>query len=340
MTRSATIIDGTYYSGDDSGYWLARGKRVVQCEVFCSARYAAGDYGQVRLDRAIVSVDCNGASVDYVTGVLERNGATECRQATGVYAGKRSRVVVADVLQANLERLHDSLRNALIGFGCYAIMQPLDDSREWQGRTSKAYRKLKRDALKRYRRILELADADTLADAAEWYRLEGLAVKSIGARYGADARTSCEVASAVSPRAKWERARDVLLPGALGDTSKAEHGMEVFRESARECARGAMVRFGYDAQKRWAYARNLYSATSSAVTVDVHMLLLAGIESKTSPNGWQYAAMSDAVRTIAADVGLPPRDVQAQIWVAGHKLAGRFGKTERRENRLKRALKS
>ena len=339
MTLAATIIDGIYYSGDDSGEWLARGKRVVQCEVFCSARYAAGDYGKVRLDRAIVSVDCNGASVDYVTGVLERNGATECRQATGVYAGKRSRVVVADVLQANLERLHDSLRNALIGFGCYAIMQPLDDPRVWQGRTSKAYRKLKRDALKRYRQILTLADADTLADAADWYRLEGLAVKSIGARYGADARTSCEVASAVSPRAKWERARDVLLPGALGDPSKSEHGMEEFRRTARECAQGARIRFGYDAQKRWAYARNLYSAAYSAVTVDVHMLLLAGIESKASPNGWQYAAMSDAVRTIASEVGLPPRDVQAQIWVAGHKLAGRFGKTERRENRLKRALK-
>jgi hypothetical protein len=340
MTRAATIIDGIYYTGDDAGHWLQAGKRVVQCEVFCSARYAAGDYGRVRLDRAIVSVDCNGASVDYVSAVLARNGATDCRQAIGVYAGKRARVVVADISQANLERLHDSLRNALIGFGCYAIFSPLDDSREWQNRTAKAYRKLKRDALKRYQAILDTADGDVLADAADWYRLEGLAVKSIGERYGADAWKACEVASAVSPRCKWEHARDVYLPAALGDSDCKPHPMQAFRDTATACAEGSTLRYSYDASKRWAYARNLFDATSSAVTIDVHMLLLAGMDSQTAPNGWQYLALADAVRELAAGMRMSPRDVQAQVWVAGQNLAGRFGPTSKRVKRLNDDLPS
>ena len=168
------------------------------------------------------------------------------------------------------------------------------------------------------RRILSAFNAATAADLAaglEWYGRAERAAADVAPH---DPTTGAAIIAALSPRNRWNvnvaQAARVALAAACGfdcpAVSTGGNREKAWRialgESAADVLRGPKVR---------AFFANI-TGDDSAVTVDVWAARAAeGLSRTDAPSGRRYALIARAYRDVAESLGVPPRHVQAAVWV-------------------------
>lgn len=166
---------------------------------------------------------------------------------------------------------------------------------------------------KKYSEIAHLATLGQIEQAVQWYAdAELLAhdiVRIIRARgIACDLENAASVISSFSPRQRWSRNVSQALEFAHGGTPAG------LKNNLR-MAQFSLVQ-GFDAlkgRKTNAFARAI-AGDENAVTIDVWMLKAAGLN-VDSPNKTQYAELTEAVNSVAKELGLTPRATQALIWI-------------------------
>jgi len=154
------------------------------------------------------------------------------------------------------------------------------------------------------------ADEDTEQLGAGWYRGSRIVARSISRSTGVSLSTAAGVLAAVSPRLRWSS--NVAVAEALcagkpvtgvfrANLAKAERILEGNRPLA--VLGGDKVRAFYRA----------IMGDPDAVVLDVWMMRAAGW-TKASLSSREYEALSEALRSAAARVGLDPADFQAVVW--------------------------
>lgn len=153
------------------------------------------------------------------------------------------------------------------------------------------------------------ATLNDIATGMMWYP-EANAI----ARECSDVRMGAGIISALSPRNPWHRnvalARlafvGVLSGGTLGDSVRKAN----------------LIRSGIDpldalgkGRKTLSFFDNILNPfTSTAVTIDVHAMRVAGIVDRDAPTVRQYRELSDAYSQVAADNNMRPLELQAITW--------------------------
>jgi hypothetical protein len=155
-----------------------------------------------------------------------------------------------------------------------------------------------------------LATPDIRAAGAAWYPDAHRWAARLARAYGSTVARVAGAAAALSPRISWPMAqrdtesalRDGRCYLALG--SRRRLALEILIGSVRplDALSGPKVRSFY---------RNIMG-DPDAVTIDVHMLRAVGLESITPR---RYSDFADAVRVAAMLNGVPPRDLQATVWI-------------------------
>lgn len=169
------------------------------------------------------------------------------------------------------------------------------------------------NATTNYRQIAESATPEQIAMAMNWYNDANTVAEEISyiladreIEIGID--KAAAIVSAFSPRQRWSVNVRHAVEFASGITPKTLGNNVRMAESA--------LREGVQAlrgQKTNAFAKAI-AGDMDAVTIDVWMLKAAGLE-RNDTNKTIYAELSDAVRTVAAEFSMSPRDMQALIWI-------------------------
>lgn len=170
------------------------------------------------------------------------------------------------------------------------------------------------NSLTNYRNIVKSATPAQIEQATQWYAdAELLAhdIVSIFRKRGVNCNleNAASVISAFSPRQRWSRNVVQAIEFANGgEPSGLKNNLRM--------AQYAMVD-GFKALnglKTNSFAKAI-AGDENAITIDVWMIKAAGYVNKNSVNKTEYRELSDAVNTVAYELGLTPRTTQALIWI-------------------------
>lgn len=193
------------------------------------------------------------------------------------------------------------------------------------------------------RRNYAAADADTARDGLAWYSDAETLIRADAEQYGLPVSTVAAVYAACSINASWKANQTIArrwLQYATGQTERPgglatvqarcdravterpetfEHAFEIVLAGAD--ARGSKVA---------SFVSNFHGR-EDFVTVDRWAMVGAGLAETTvnpkgrttpcethskAPKGVKYDRIADAYRTVAAEFGIAPRDLQAVVWCA------------------------
>ena len=189
------------------------------------------------------------------------------------------------------------------------------------------------------RAIFEQSTPDDRASGADWYPAARRIVDTIADRSGIAPDRVAAAMAALSPRNPW--AWNVQDAAAYSQAASDGADMPSATTFGANRARAwAILRDGADwstsALKVRSFVANIMGDTDS-VTVDVWAIRVATMgEVSTAPNDRTYREVADAYRTVAAEVGLTPRDLQAITWTTAERIGlgsqrrGRHGQTFKR----------
>jgi len=174
-----------------------------------------------------------------------------------------------------------------------------------------------------YKRRLALwtegvTEAD-IAAAERWYEEAGEHAERIAWHLDSTLEVAACVIAAFSPRQAWVRNLQHAYTYAQGGTIP---GLRIWTVMADASLTG-----GFDAlkgPKTNAFARNI-AGDVDAVTIDSWMMRAAGMSGLDSPTVVQYRRIADAVRALAAELGMTPRGMQALIWLRIRDFSQREG---------------
>lgn len=190
---------------------------------------------------------------------------------------------------------------------------------------------LDENAVRRYQRALlrvwDEADAETRGYGAAWYGAANAAAGDLAARYGFTLEQAAGVIAALSPRVEW-RANLTDAERVLSWAEDCRDGLSVpdggprdtyaFRANVLKAIEVVTLVDPLSAlrgPKQRAFYRNIVGDTQ-AVTVDVWATRAATNGKSDGPrSGAQYADIARAYVRAARHVGVPPRDLQAAVWV-------------------------
>ena len=164
--------------------------------------------------------------------------------------------------------------------------------------------------------FLDLVAQSTLGQAeqaVQWYADAELLAHDlirIFANRGivANLEQCASVISSFSPRQRWSRNVVQALDFANGNPYAGLKNNLVM-------AQNSLV-LGFDALKGLktnAFARAI-AGDESAITIDVWMCKAGGLNTN-APTRQQYRELSEAVKIVAATIGMTPRATQALIWI-------------------------
>lgn len=168
---------------------------------------------------------------------------------------------------------------------------------------------------RRIRSAFESATAADLAAGLEWYGRAERAAADIAPH---DPDMGAAVIAALSPRNRWTvnvaQAARVVLAAACGfDCPAVSTGGN--REKAWRIALGESPAAILRGPKVRAFFANI-TGDDDAVTVDVWAARAAeGLSRTDAPSGRRYALIARAYRDVAKSLDVPPRHVQAAVWV-------------------------
>ena len=186
------------------------------------------------------------------------------------------------------------------------------------------------------RSILAQATADDRESGADWYPTARRIVDGIAERTGQAPDRIAAAMAALSPRNPW--AWNVQDAAAYAQATSEGGSMP------------SATTFGANRRRAWAFLHGESDWASAAlkvrsfvanimgdtdaVTVDVWAIRVATMgEQSDAPGIRQYREVADAYRTVAAEVGLTPRDLQAITWTTAERIGlgsqrrGRHGQT-------------
>lgn len=190
------------------------------------------------------------------------------------------------------------------------------------------------------RRVYGIATPADIATGRDWYPTAARIVDGIATETGIAPDRVAAMVAALSPRNPWawnvQDAAAYAVAIARGDTAPPiATTFGANRRAAWRLGTGAGD-WRTAALKVRSFVANI-GGDPDAVTVDVWALRVAtdGAESSVKSDR-QYRDVADAYRTVAAEIGCTPRDLQAITWVAaeriglGSKRRGRHGRTPKR----------
>lgn len=155
-----------------------------------------------------------------------------------------------------------------------------------------------------------------MAAGLSWY---GRAMDAAAAILPADPNRAAGVIASLSPRCQWRTnvswAAAVIDAAERGDTEPPAVHTRAMRALAWRIARGEAPLDVLNGPKVRAFYRNIVG-DSDAVTVDVWAARAAeGVSDPRGPSGRRYALLAEAYRSAARVLDIPPRDLQAAVWV-------------------------
>lgn len=186
------------------------------------------------------------------------------------------------------------------------------------------------------------ADPAMLADGLAWYDSASDLIRADAAAYGVPYSTAAAVYAACSINASWaanvtiarrwlqyatggQRPSGLATVATRCDAAIAER-VDTFEDAFRVVLQGADSR----GSKVASFCANFHGQTDF-VTVDRWAMVGAGQATATvnakgkrtpcdthgkAPKGPKYDRVADAYRTVAAELGITPRELQAAVWVA------------------------
>jgi len=160
-----------------------------------------------------------------------------------------------------------------------------------------------------YREIASMATFAQIEQASVWYFEAQEVAEDVAELLGSSLEIGASVVSSFSPRERW--ASNVAKAYAFAN------GKPVIGLSNNLAMAQKSLVMGFDAlkgQKTNAFARAI-AGDHDAVVIDVWMIKAANLDSSKGVNKSQYKELSEAVVTIAKELGLTPRTTQALIWI-------------------------
>lgn len=161
-------------------------------------------------------------------------------------------------------------------------------------------------AVETYRTLASGITPQEAYDASIWYRLARCHAHAIAFTMDIPLENAASIISAFSPRVQWNRNMDLAWQFATGQDVRCLTLSKRNAEKAKTMGFAAL-----NGLKTNAFARNI-SGDLNAVTIDAWMLRPFGLRDATKAN---YRTLSEAIRVVAAEVGMTPADLQALIWV-------------------------
>jgi len=177
---------------------------------------------------------------------------------------------------------------------------------------------LRRKVRRNFASNLTLRTDSQLEQASVWYVDEGTYCAEIGAQYGLTQRDVAVLYAATSPRQRLATNRAMVVMAA---STGAVHGMPCVRNAVARAF--DIINEGGDpldalnpvtGRKTYNFARALVG-DPEAVVVDVWMMRAAGFPEREDPTKLQYDAIEHVTRSMARDMGLEPRTLQALLWI-------------------------
>ena len=139
-----------------------------------------------------------------------------------------------------------------------------------------------------------------------WYRMARCHAHAVALTLGVSLECGASILSAFSPRVTWNRNCVLAHAFANGEV------VACLGNSIRAAERAKTLGFGaLKGLKTNAFARNIAGDTNP-VTIDAWMLRPFGMKSVSVRN---YRILSEAIRTVAAESGMTPADMQALLWI-------------------------
>lgn len=188
------------------------------------------------------------------------------------------------------------------------------------------------------RGIFHLATAADIDAGREWYPTAGRLAAAIGDRTGHGADRIAAAMAALSPRNPW--AWNVQDTAAVAEY--AANGGDLPKVTTFGQNRDRAIAFLLGAADWSSAALKVRSFVANicgdvdAVTVDVWAIRVAtGGACSTVKNAGVYRDVAAAYRTVAAELGFSPRDLQAITWI----VAERIGLGSNRRGRHTATLK-
>ena len=155
--------------------------------------------------------------------------------------------------------------------------------------------------------LVSSLSAQTRADGSVWYAsAQAVAVELTAIRPEWSMEVGASVLSAFSPREKWARNCDLSRKFASGEPTPCL-GMSIRNANAS-------VLSGFTAlkgKKTNAFARAI-AGDDDAVVIDTWMLKPLKMKSVTPK---QYDLITLVITSLAKEVGMTPRDLQAALWI-------------------------
>lgn len=167
--------------------------------------------------------------------------------------------------------------------------------------------------VKNYLKIAKSATPAQIEQAVQWYADAELLAHDVVRIFrergiACNLENAASVISAFSPRQRWSRNVVQALEFAHGgEPAGLKNNLRMAQYAMRD---------GFNALnglKTNNFARAI-AGDENAVTIDVWMMKAAGLEID-SPNKSQYRELTEAVNTVALEIGLTPRSTQALIWI-------------------------
>lgn len=164
-----------------------------------------------------------------------------------------------------------------------------------------------------YRTIANSATPAQIEQATQWYADAELLAHDLIRIYqsrniNVTLEQTASVISSFSPRQRWNRNMVQAIEFANGGEPKGlSNNLKMAKQSEQ---------IGFNAlkgQKTNAFARAI-AGDENAITIDVWMCYAAGLDTN-APNKTQYRELSEAVATIAKEMKMTPRTMQALIWI-------------------------
>ena len=198
-------------------------------------------------------------------------------------------------------------------------MKNLDTFKDTLNNPNKVYQKLNY--------VFNSASAQDTLDGARWYAQAESMCEVLSTKYGHSKMVIASVVSCLSPACSWSQnikdANHVLELWSNGsrnpeDATCSTYGNNVIK--AYKILETGNPEFIGNGLKTTSFACNLAGLwNDNAVTIDRHMLGLAvgsrsTLHQKISVTAKRYRTISEAVKRIAKNKGLEPRQVQAILW--------------------------
>lgn len=183
--------------------------------------------------------------------------------------------------------------------------------------------------------LFDTATDDELAAGLEWYdKAKGMVVEW-SVKYGFDPLTVAGVVSALSPSVSWDRnvvdAENLLRAVSCGETDARNIVASTYPAQVEKAVRIAWTQNPEhvgNGLKTVSFFCNIAGIwDTSAVTVDRHMLG-AAVGSRTTEHqkiavtDKRYFAIADAIKALARNRNVLPKQAQAVIWTTYRRRIG------------------